>query len=437
MGAKSTEYKFDTRGELSYDDILECVHCGLCLSDCPTYRILGNEMDSPRGRLYLIKAMAEDKLPITERLDEHIYLCLECRACETACPSGVHFGRVMESARDQLEQRRQRGLISRTVRYIGFHKLLPSKKMMSLLGFALRLYKISGIQALVRTSGLLKILPGNLEVLESLTPDVSKLRMQRPLHEVTGAVSEKKCRVGFLSGCMMGIVFGEVNRTCVRVLAENGCEVIAPRDQTCCGALHAHNGEREKAKQLATHNIDVFEKLDVEAIVVNAAGCGATMKEYGELLKNDPVYAERAEEFSRKVKDISEFLCEISFRPPGGEIKSRVAYDEPCHLLHGQGVSDQPKELLKSIPGLELVRLKEADWCCGSAGIYNISNCDVSMEILERKIANIAASGAETVATGNPGCMIQIKYGLKRANLNVEVVHPVELLDRAYSNSNT
>jgi len=432
---ESTETKnfplgFDDIDPPSYDRILGCIHCGLCLPKCPTYSVLGVEADSPRGRVYLIKSVADGVLPINEKFVEHMYMCLDCRACETACPSGVHFGEIMEAARGQIERNWKRSFLERFLRDAVFKGLFPYPKRLKLFAALLRFYQQSGLQSWVRRSGLLRVLPGNLEQMEQMLPPLPA--PGKDLEEVTPAKGEKRYRVGFISGCVMNFMFPSINRATVKVLTENGCEVVTPRYQTCCGALNLHSGVREVAKQMARKNIDVFERAQVDYILINAAGCGSTLKEYGILLERDPTYAEKAKAFSRKMRDISEFLVEISFKKPTREIRKRVAYDDPCHLIHGQKISQPPRMLLQSIPGLELVEIKESDWCCGSAGIYNITHPEMSMKLLERKMANILATGAEVIATGNPGCILQIRLGVQKYGMPAEVLHPVELLAQAY-----
>ncbi len=421
---------FDNIDPPNYDRILGCIHCGLCLQKCPTYRELGVEADSPRGRIYLIKSVADGILSINEKFVDHMYLCLDCRACETACPSGVHFGEIMEAARGQIERNWKRPFLTRLIRDTVFKGIFPYPKRIKLLASLLRFYQRSGLQSFVRRSGLLKILPGDLEQMEQMLPPLPASAGNLP--EVVPAKGEKKYRVGLISGCVMNEMFPFIHQATLKVLTENGCEVVIPKYQNCCGALNIHGGVREVAKKMARNNIDVFERARVDFIIINAAGCGSTLKEYGILLEHDPNYAEKAKTFSRKVRDISEFLVKISFKKPTQEIRKRVTYDDPCHLIHGQKISKQPRIILESIPGLELVELKEADWCCGSAGIYNITHPEMSMKLLERKMACIKATQADIIATGNPGCILQIRMGVQKHGMSAEVLHPVELLAQAY-----
>jgi glycolate oxidase iron-sulfur subunit len=420
-----------------HKEIIKCVGCGLCLPHCPTYREVGTEMASPRGRITLAKEYFDGKLKITERFAEHLYLCLECLACETACPSGVKFHRIMEPARNDIEKSLERPFPEKLIRDIVFKEIFPYPKRLQLLFGLLRLYQVSGIQWLVRKTGLLSWISESLEKIEQMLPSVSSKNLRQSLKEVTPPLGgSKRYRVGFLSGCVMNLCFASINLSTVRVLARNGCEVVTPRFQKCCGALHMHNGVEETARQMARYNIDVFEKSQLEAIIVNSAGCGSALKEYGELLKDDPKYAEKAHAFSEKVRDVSEFLVQIDFAKPRIGLQKKVAYDDPCHLLHGQGVKFQPREILRAIPGLNLIEFRESDWCCGSAGIYNITHNDLSMRLLDRKMAHIKITGADLIATANPGCILQLQTGVKRAGLDMDVVHVVELLDQAYLSEN-
>lgn len=399
---------------------LDCIHCGFCLPTCPTYLVLGNEMDSPRGRLTLIRAASEGNIAISDSFARHMDLCLLCRACETACPSGVKFGPLMETARGQIgrqhryppAEQRFRDVLLRTFTDLGRLRILVS---------LLRLYQRSGLQRLLRGSGLLSRL-GRLGRMESLLPRVPAPRTCA-LPEVTPPKGERRGRVGLLLGCVQRYFFAHVNAATVRVLSENGYEVIAPQDQGCCGSLLVHEGEREQGKQLARQTIDCFEQANVDLIVVNAAGCGSAMKEYGELLHADPVYAERAKTFSRKVRDISELLAETPLRGALQPLGLTVTYHDACHLAHGQKIRREPRMLLKAIPGLQLVELKESDFCCGSAGTYNLRHPDLAQQLLDRKIERIKETGADIVVSGNLGCSLQIEKGLRERGLSIRVMH--------------
>ncbi len=417
-----------------YRKLMECVHCGLCLPTCPTYAELGVEMDSPRGRIYLMRAVVEGKLSLSEPYQEHISLCLGCRACETACPSGVKFGQLLESARAQIELANApaRPPLARWLRVLGFKAILPRPLALRALGNLLLLYQSLGLRALVSRLALAHMLPRRLAELDRLLPELPKRAHRAGLREFMPAQGERRGRVGFVSGCVMPIFFSQANLATVRLMAENGFDVITPRAQRCCGALHAHAGEREGARRLARHNLEVFGQANVDWIVVNAAGCGAMLKEYHELLHADALLSGAAKQFSDRVLDVSQFFDKFPFQGPLGELKLRVAYDDPCHLLHGQGVKEEPRRLLRAIPGLELLEAKEADWCCGSAGIYNLQHPELSQRILARKLKNIAAVNPDVIATGNPGCLLQIGMGAKQLGLKAPVVHPIELVYRAY-----
>ena len=451
----------------TYDLMRQCIHCGFCLPTCPTYAVLGVEMDSPRGRIYQMQAVAEGKLGISDDFIEHMYCCVGCRACETACPSGVQFGKLIEAAREQIQMetvsvalqegpdadaqeeyeelltpttdRSKSSLVATMLRRFFFDVMLPSRLVLSLVFGGLKVYQRSGIQTFVRRTGLLDAvnnLPtpfkGKLKIPEELMDGAKGNIIPQQLPEITPAIGPQRYRVGFISGCIMDQVFHDINEATIRVLAANGCEVIAPLQQNCCGALHVHGGEAERGRELARHNINVFAYYNVDTIIINSAGCGSTLKEYNHLLRDDPAYAQRAEEFSAKVKDIHEFLASIERNQQMGDVRRTVAYHDACHLLHGQKIKQQPRQLLQSIPGVTLVSLKESDWCCGSAGIYNLTNQEMGQDLLERKMNNIEMTGADTIATGNPGCMMQIASGARQRGIPMEVVHPIQLLDEAY-----
>ncbi len=417
----------------SHHKLDACTHCGLCLPTCPTYRELGLETDSPRGRLYLIRnaLRAQDPIPLDDDWAKYIYRCLDCRACETACPSGVHFGEIIEEARAIYELNNERPTEQRFWRHFAFKEILPYKDRLDLIFELMWLYQRLGIRRLVQKSGILRLM-GRLGAMESMLPKIPHPSLKYTIQEFTPAKGVAKYRVGFISGCIMNQVFTETNLATIRVLTENGCDVITPHHQTCCGALHVHNGVRDMALELARTNIDVFGAEDVDAIIINSAGCGATLREYEALMEHDPAYSEKAKQFSHKMRDISEFLAEIEMKPPEGEIKRRVTYDEPCHLLHGQQIQFQPRKVLSSIPGLELIELRESEWCCGGAGIYNIVQPEMSAQILERKMKYIADTDAEIIATGNPGCILQIQLGVQKHGLAMKVMHPIDLLDCSY-----
>ena len=407
--------------------ISACVHCGFCLPTCPTFAVLGVEMDSPRGRIRLMKTVWEHRLGAdSPGLEDHISKCLDCRACETACPSGVEYGKLVEGARSQIVVARPRSPIERLIRTAAFEWLLPHRRVLGVFATLSITAKRLGIGSLMRATRL-----GTARRLADLLDLLPDRATATPL-ATTSPRGEQRGRVAMLEGCVMGSVFGGTNAATARVLARNGVEVVATVGQTCCGALHAHAGERERARGLARRNIAAFEQAGADAVIVNAAGCGAAMKEYGWLLKDDPSWSARASAFAAKVKDATEFLGDLGMSERPGPLHGRVTWDDPCHLLHGQKIRDQPRALLAAIPGLDVVPLAEADWCCGSAGTYNVTQPDLARSILERKVANIVRTGADTVVTANPGCLMQIQSGLRQAGHNVRVVHLLDLLDEAY-----
>ena len=407
--------------------ISACVHCGFCLPTCPTFAVLGVEMDSPRGRIRLMKTVWEHRLGAdAPGLEDHISKCLDCRACETACPSGVEYGKLVEGARSQIVVARPRSPIERLIRTAAFEWLLPHRRALGTFATLSIAAKRLGIGSLMRATRL--GVARRMADLLDLLPDRATATAR-----IEASADKPRARVAMLEGCVMGSVFGKTNAATARVLARNGVEVVATVGQTCCGALHAHAGERELARDLARRNIAAFERVAADAVIVNAAGCGAAMKEYGWLLKDDALWSARASVFAAKVKDATEFLGDIGMTEPPGTLSGRVTWDDPCHLLHGQKIREQPRALLAAIPGLEVVALEEADWCCGSAGTYNVTQPDLARSILERKVANIVRTGADTVVTANPGCLMQIQSGLRQAGSNVRVVHLLDLLDEAYS----
>jgi glycolate oxidase iron-sulfur subunit len=411
----------------------ECVHCGLCLDYCPTYRVLGHEADSPRGRIYQIRQVYEGKLsPDNPDFRQHIYACLDCRACQTACPSGVQYGAIIEAARATSEPV---ATAERTVGRNILGSVFTRPRLLDAAGYGLRLYQRSGLQSVVRKSGALKLLPERLREMESmLAPAQGGVRRWSAPH-VSPARTRVRYRVGFIEGCIMPQLFGETNAATVRVLTANGCVVYSPPRQGCCGALQMHTGDRATARDLARRNVDAFDGLGLDAIIINAAGCGSTLKEYGQLLRDDPAYAERAEAFAHRVKDVSEFLASIELVKPTCPVPVRVTYQDACHLVHGQGIRNQPRQLLRQIPGLELLEMKDSDVCCGSAGIYNLTHPEISVQLLEQKMDNLLATGASGVVAPNPGCTMQLAYGARRRGAHLDFYHVVDLLDRSYSKS--
>jgi glycolate oxidase iron-sulfur subunit len=417
---------------LSVEGVNQCVHCGLCLASCPTFSELGTEMDSPRGRIFLVKSLAEGRIGLTDPTVEHLSLCLDCRACETVCPAGVPYGRLIEAAKAEIEQQRPGGIARRVFRWLNFGLLLGHPRVLAAAAAGLRLYQTSGLQTLVRRSGLVRLLPGTLPAWEALLPPMPSAAERAPLPSLTAAVGPRRARVALLTGCVQSIVFGAHNRATARVLARNGCDVLAPA-QGCCGALNAHGGDHARAVAMARRTIETFEAVGADAVIVNTSGCGAHMKAYGALLADEPAWAERAARFVATVQDLAEFLAREPLRGPLRPVAMTVTYHDPCHVVHGQKIRRQPRALLAQIPDLKLVELPESDWCCGSAGIYNLTQPEMADRLLRRKVRNVATTGAEAVVTANPGCILQIQVGLRAQGAERPVLHLVELLDRAYA----
>ena len=414
-------------------DLDRCVHCGLCLNACPTYRELGLEMDSPRGRIYQM-VQVSNGAAITPSYQEHIGLCLACRGCETACPSGVQYGRLVEAARAEIQARAYQGILSRMIRGFAFRRLLPSRAALTVVGTLLYLYEACGLKALVRAVGVLKLL-GSLGNLERLAPTAEPPFFFSQIGRTFPPKGNRRYRVAFLAGCIANISFARLNEATVRVLQKNGCEVVVPDHQSCCGALHVHAGRRAEARQLARRNIDAVLAGEYDAIITNAAGCGSTLKEYDELLHDDPVYADKARRFTKLMRDVTEFLASIELSPGLGPIRGTVTYQDSCHLAHGQKVRSAPRQLLARIPELQYREMPSADICCGSAGIYNIVQNAMSMQILSRKMESVNTTGASLIATANPGCMLQLQAGVRMHGSGQRVMHVVELLDLSYRNS--
>ena len=406
------------------------MHCGLCLNACPTYRVLGLEMDSPRGRIYQMVQVAEGA-PITDAYRQHIDLCLACRGCESACPSGVRYGRMVEDARAELEANRERGWWSRHMRHLIFVRLLQSRTALSVAGTMLYLLERSGLKALARGLGQIRLL-GPWSDLMQLTPSADPPFFFSKIGQTFPAEGERRHRVAFLAGCIANVSFARLNEATVRVLQKNGCEVVVPEGQGCCGALHLHSGLPEEARKLACRNIDAVIGGEFDAVITNAAGCGSTLKEYGELLEGVPEYAEKARRFAGLMKDVTEYLGSIELNRKLGRVEAVVTYQDSCHLSHGQKVRRAPRELLSAIPGLEFHEMAGADLCCGSAGVYNVVENAMSMEILERKMETVNATGARIIATANPGCLLQLQAGVRMHGTGQRVMHVVEVLDLAY-----
>ncbi len=412
-------------------DLDRCVHCGLCLNACPTYRELGLEMDSPRGRIYQMVRVTEGSMEIGPSYVEHIELCLACRGCESACPSGVQYGRLVEAARTAIERQVRRPLGARLMRRLVFRWLLPSPSRLRRAGAILYLYEASGLRRLIEASGLLKLF-GKLGRIEPLAPSAEAPFFFRNIGKVFPAEGETRHRVALLAGCIANVSFARLNEATVRVLQKNGCEVTVPAGQVCCGALHVHAGLREDARALARKNVDVLVAGNYDAILTNAAGCGSTLKEYHELLEDDPDYAPRAQQFSRLMKDINEFLASIELNRDMAPLNAVATYQDSCHLAHGQRIRIPPRRLLSVVPGLEFREMPLSDLCCGSAGIYNVVHDEMARALLEKKMQAINGTGADIVATANPGCMLQLRAGVRQFGRGQRVMHVVEILDEAY-----
>src|SRR6516162_2065477 len=379
---------------LQIPELDKCIQCGFCLQHCPTYRLTGLETESPRGRIHLAEAAAQGRIPIDSRFEEHMYVCLGCRACETACPAGVRFGTIIEAARAEIGPTGSLGALARS----------------------------------------LHLIPKRLAEMETLLPPIPDRFFASP-QETLPAIGPRRARVGLLSGCVMSVMFADLNDATIRVLRRNGCDVVVPRAQTCCAALNLHNGERERAREMARRNIDAFLQADVDAVVINAAGCGSASKEYDILLRDDPAYAEKAKRYSHLCKDVTEFLSGLGLVGALGEVPARVTYQDPCHLVHGQGIRRQPRDLLRQIPGLELVEMEGSDRCCGSAGVYNLIQPEYSRHFLDEKMEAVGRTGADLVVAPNPGCMLQIAAGVRARGLRMHVHHLIDLLDRSYTSA--
>lgn len=413
--------------------VTQCIHCGLCLQACPTYDVFGTETDAPRGRIALMRAASEGRIgpeEFTNTFATHINLCLSCLACQTACPSGVKYGKLIETTKIALEHHRQPGVVERAIRWLALRQVMPHVGRLKVMARLVWLYQVTGLQKLVRR---LNFLPRPLKAAEAILPPITP--KYRDYSQPAPAIGEKRGTVAFFIGCIQEAFLAQVNEASIRVLQRNGFEVHFPAGQTCCGAAQLHIGEEAVARELARKNIDAFLAGDYFAIINNAGGCGATLKkEYEDLFHDDPVYAEKARAFGKKVKDINEFLLENLRERPTGVIKVKATYSDSCHLRHAQKVIQQPRALLRLIPGLELVELRMPDRCCGSAGVYNIVHSETADQVLEVKMADIAATGAEVIVASNTGCHMQLIAGARKAGLSSRVMHVVELLEMSYEN---
>jgi glycolate oxidase iron-sulfur subunit len=414
----------------TYESVLQCIRCGFCLPTCPTYALTGRERSSPRGRVALARAVHDGDLEFTQALKQESFFCLDCRACTTSCPSGVRAGEVMEICRSQSHQLQPGSHMSTGFRNFVLQRMMPSPELMENAMLPSRLYQRLGIQWLVRHSKLLKLAPDWMDKAEGMMPKMHKpLRLQLP--EVTSAKGENRGRVGFFLGCVMTLMYPEVSRQTVRVLAHQGFDVITPQETKCCGAPHLNEGDRQTARELALFNLDLFLKAEVDYIVTDCAGCGATLKEYEELLEEMAEHDKLAS-FRAKIRDVSEFLSEVGLRTQDFKpVNKTVTYHEPCHLCHAQQISRQPRELLGQIPGVELREMDEASWCCGSAATWGLKFSKESEKVLDRKLNNVKETGAEILVTANPGCQLQLDWGLRERKMTPHVMHIMELLGEA------
>jgi glycolate oxidase iron-sulfur subunit len=413
----------------AYEDYAHCVHCGLCLNNCPTYKLWGLEADSPRGRIRQIILVDQGRLPLGDSFVKHIDQCLDCRACETACPSGVEYGKLVEAARAQIEQNYRRPFFSRLARDFVFRGLLPYPRRIAILARLLYVYQRSGLQSLARATGILRLL--GLADREKLLPPIDSKFFFSNLGRTYPAMGQRRARVALFAGCVAQVSFSALHDATIRVLTANGCEVVVPSGQTCCGALAAHAGVRDVARSLARINLDVFLADDFDAVITNAAGCGSTLKEYEHLFPAGAPEPNKAQAFRKKMRDVTEFLAELGLLAHLKALPMRVTYQDSCHLLHGQRVREAPRKLLRAIPGLELVEMAMADYCCGSAGSYNVTETETSLALLAEKMKHARATNAPVIVTANPGCLLQLRAGAEIHGTGQEVVHVMELLDRA------
>jgi len=429
----TTEYlpKLDSTHPPDPKLIDACVHCGFCLSTCPSYRVIGKETDSPRGRIYLMDALNQGTIPLSDATVQHFDSCLGCLACVTTCPSGVQYDKLIEAMRPQVERNHDRSLPDRLLRKFIF-SLLPYPDRLRLFLAPLLVYQKTGLQKLIRSIGWLKQISPPLAAMESLMPDLSPKGFQDNIPELIPAQGEKRYRVGLLLGCVQRLFNPDVNEATVRVLTANGCEVVVPRSQGCCGALTHHQGQVEQTKILARQSIDSFAEMNIDALIVNASGCGHTLKEYASILADDPDYAEKAKAFVSKVKDVQEFLYDVGLTAKLSPLQDEpltLVYQDACHMIHGQKISVQPRQLLKQIPNVKLREPIDAALCCGSAGIYNILQSEVAEELGDQKVQNLLDTGASVIASANIGCYTQISKHLKLQGKTTPVLHPIQLLD--------
>jgi len=412
-------------------DYLHCIHCGLCLNQCPTYRLWGLEADSPRGRIRQMVLVDEGRLPLGDSFVRHIDQCLDCRACETACPAGVEYGKLVEAARAQIEQNYRRPFSSRIARSLIYRHLLPYPRRIAAVARLARFYQNSALKTAARESGLLRLF--GLADRERLMPAVEQEFFFSRLGQTFAARGKRRARVALFAGCISQVSFAALHEATIRVLTANGCEVVVPEGQLCCGALAAHAGVRDIARQLARANLDVFLREDFDAVITNAAGCGSTLKEYDQLFSADDPAHRKAHQFRGKMRDVTEFLDSLGLTTPMRELRMRVTYQDSCHLAHGQKIREAPRRLIRAVPGVELMEMRLSDNCCGSAGVYNVTQTETSLELLAEKMHCAAETGAEAIVTANPGCLLQMRAGSEIHKTGQQVLHVMELLDRALS----
>jgi glycolate oxidase iron-sulfur subunit len=410
-------------------DYLHCIHCGLCLNHCPTYRLWGLEADSPRGRIRQMVLVDEGRLELGESFVRHIDQCLDCRACETACPAGVEYGKLVEGARAEIEQNYRRPFFSRMARSLVFRHLLPYPHRIAAVARVARFYQRSGLRTVARQSGLLRLF--GMADRDKLMPAIEKEFFFSRLGQTFPARGKRRARVALFAGCISQVSFAALHEATIRVLTANGCEVVVPEGQLCCGALAAHAGVRDIARQLARTNLDVFLGEDFDAVITNAAGCGSTLKEYDQLFSADDAAHQKAHEFRGKMRDVTEFLDGLGMNAPLRELRMRVTYQDSCHLAHGQKIREAPRRLIRAVPGVELTEMRLSDNCCGSAGVYNVTETQTSLELLAEKMQCAAETGAEVIVTANPGCLLQMRAGSEIHKTGQQVLHVMELLDRA------
>jgi glycolate oxidase iron-sulfur subunit len=424
---------FSATDKPEYEDYSKCVHCGLCSNHCPTYRLWGREADSPRGRIKQMELVDRGRLELGDMFVTHIDRCLNCRACESVCPSGVEYGQLLEMARAQIEQKYKRPFVSRILRDVVYRRLLPYPQRIALAAQMLKLYQATGMAALARGTGILRLL--GLQESERLLPKIDREFFFRELGKTFPAKGARRARVALFAGCIAQVTFSDLNRATIRVLQANGCEVVVPGTQVCCGALAVHAGVRDAAQSLARKNQEAFPVEEYDAIISNAAGCGSTLKEYMHLFPDGDAAHAQAEKFSAKVRDVSEFLAELGLTAPLRPLALRVTYQDSCHLCHGQKIREAPRKLIRAIPGVEFVEMQLSEQCCGSAGVYNVTETKASLDLLALKMGYARETKAQAIVTANPGCMLQMRAGATIHDTGQEVLHLVELLDRASAKS--